>query len=158
MRRGLRSVTFAMAAVFIATAASAQMGDGGSKADAERAVQAYLAVWSSEGRFDHNAVARFYAPSVLYYGKRFSRAQVFSDKLAYVRAWPVRHYAEVPGSLVARCNADAPRCAQVEVTMRWRRVSADGRISTGRARLGFDFVPVEGGRKIARETAMIIGG
>ena len=83
--------------------------------------------------------------------------RVFSDKLAYARAWPVRHYAEVPGSLVANCNPDRSMC-RVEVTMRWRRVSAGGRVSIGHARLGFDFVPVEGGRKIARESARIVGG
>ena len=155
MRKSILRVVLACLSAGLVTAASAQVGEGGSKADAERAVQAYLVVWSSDGHFDRGAVARFYAPRVVYYGKRFSRADVLSDKLAYARAWPVRHYAEVPGSLIARCNADRSMC-QVDVTMRWRRVSAGGRVSTGRARLGFDFVPAEGGRKIARESARII--
>ena len=30
------------------------------------------------------AVDRFYAPSVIYYGKRFSRADVLADKLRYI--------------------------------------------------------------------------
>ena len=154
-----RLVTIAVAlglGAFVSAAYGQEMG-GGTKADAERAIQAYLAMWGSGGRFDAQSVARFYAPQVVYYGKHFSRAQVLADKRRYARAWPVRHYAEVPGSFSGHCNAARTLC-KVGVTMRWRRVGDAGKVSTGRARLGFDFVPVEGGRKIARESATILPG
>ena len=118
----------------------------------EGAIQAYLAMWSHNADVTAAAVDRFYAPTVVYYGKRFSRAQVLADKLRYIRAWPVRHYSEVPGSMEASCNADRSRC-RVSVIMAWRRLGRDAEVSTGRARIAFDFVPVEGGRKIARESA-----
>lgn len=137
------------------TAALAQIGDGGTKADAERAVQSYLAMWSSDGDFDAASVARFYAPRVIYYGKSFTRAQVLSDKRAYVRQWPVRHYREVPGSFAAKCNQGRTLC-KVSADMTWRRVNRSNKVSVGRARLLFEFVPVEGSRKIAREAARIL--
>ena len=139
----------------LSTGAAAQTVDGASKADAERAVQGYLAVWSSEGSLDAGAVSRFYAPSVVYYGKSFTRAQVLADKEAYAKNWPVRIYREVPGTFAARCNADRSRCT-VNADMTWRRVSRAKAVSTGRARLTFEFVAVEGGRKIAREAARIL--
>lgn len=135
--------------------AHAQIADPGSKAEAEHAVQGYLAMWSKNDAINESAVARFYAPRVIYYGKAFSRAQVLADKKNYIRSWPVRDYREVPGSFTARCNADRSVC-KVSADMTWRRVSSHNAVSVGRARLTFDFVPVEGGRKIARESARIL--
>ncbi len=159
----MRSNCFLLAALLLtgplsaslSTGAAAQTIDGASKADAERAVQGYLAVWSSQGRFDAGAVARFYAPRVVYYGKTFTRAQVLADKEIYARNWPVRVYREVPGTFAARCNADRSRCT-VNADMTWRRVSRAKAVSTGRARLTFEFVAVDGGRKIAHEAARIL--
>ena len=118
----------------------------------EGAIQAYLAMWSHNADVTAAAVNRFYAPAVIYYGKRFSRAQVLADKLRYIQAWPVRHYSEVPGSIKASCNRDRSVC-RVSVIMAWRRLGHDAQVSSGRARIAFDFVPIEGGHKIAREAA-----
>ena len=82
----------------------------------EGAIQAYLAMWSHNADVTAAAVDRFYAPTVVYYGKRFSRCRV-------------------------------------SVIMAWRRLGRDAEVSAGRARIAFDFVPVDGGRKIARESA-----
>ncbi len=133
----------------------ARADDGGSRADAERAVQAYFAMWSSNAGINAGLVARFYAPDVTYYGKRMSRAQVLADKQAYIRAWPVRSYREVPGTFSARCTRDLGLC-HVTTDMAWRRVSRSGAESTGQATISFDFVPADGGRKIAREGARVI--
>jgi hypothetical protein len=149
---------FALAAALTlsaAPAAHAQIADPGSKAEAERAVQGYLAMWSNNQAINAASVARFYAPRVIYYGKAFSRAQVLADKTTYIRHWPMRIYKEVPGSFAAHCNADRSLC-KVTADMTWRRVSTKNAVSVGRARLTFDFVPVEGGRKIARESARIL--
>ena len=139
----------------IAAGAQAQDTDGASKADAERALQSYLALWSSESDVSKAAVSRFYAPRVVYYGKAFTRAQVLADKRAYARNWPVRHYREVPGSFAAHCNADRSLC-RVSADMTWNRVSRTRAVSTGRAHLTFDFVATDGGRKIAREGARLL--
>ena len=152
----LRPMTLAAALTLAAiSTAQAQIADPGSKAEAERAVQGYLAMWSSNQAINEASVSRFYAPRVIYYGKAFSRAQVLADKASYIRHWPVRDYKEVPGSFAAHCNADRSLC-KVSADMTWRRVSTTNAVSVGRARLTFDFIPVEGGRKIARESARIL--
>ena len=140
------------------SAAYGQMGgsdDGGTKADAEQALQAYLAMWSSNDDITAAAVDRFYAPQVIYYGKPFTRARVLADKQAYIRAWPVRAYHEVPGTFRAECNGDRSLC-HVSADMAWRRVSRRNVVSAGRARIGFDFVPADGARKISRESAKLL--
>ncbi len=137
----------------LAPPARANAADDGTKADAERAIQAYFAMWSRDAGVTRDAVDRFYAPRALYYGHPFSRAQILADKLAYIRRWPQRSYVEVPGSLSARCNADRSLCT-VSVDMAWRRTGT--RIASGRAHIVFDFVPVDGGRKIARESARLL--
>ena len=128
---------------------------GDTKADAERALQAYLAMWSSNSGVTAAAVNRFYAPRVVYYGKVMSRAQVLADKRAYIRAWPVRLYQEVPGTFAATCNADRSLC-HVTADMTWRRVNRRNITSSGRAHMAFDFVPADGARKIARESARLL--
>ncbi|WP_158810309.1 hypothetical protein [Beijerinckia sp. L45] len=151
-----RSLTVAAALTLAAMpVAQAQIADPGSKAEAERAVQNYLAMWSSNQAINDASVLRFYAPRVIYYGKSFSRAQVLADKTTYIHHWPVRDYKEVPGSFTAHCNVDRSLC-KVSADMTWRRVSTSNAVSVGRARLTFDFVPIEGGRKIARESARIL--
>ena len=152
---GHRLLTFTVLFLAAATPVRAQIADGATKADAERALQAYLAVWSSEERFKPATVTRFYAPHVVYYGKSFSRAQVLGDKEAYLRQWPIRHYRVVPGSFTATCDPAKTLC-KVTADMVWHRVSRTGQVSDGRARLTFDFIPVEGGRKIAREAAHLL--
>ena len=147
--------TMALAGLLGMSTAQAQMGGGGNKAEAERAVQNYLSMWSSNADVTAAAVQRFYAPRVIYYGRVFSRAAVLADKRAYIRSWPVRSYREVPGSFAAQCNSDRSLC-HVSADMTWRRINRRNVVSTGRARIGFDFVPVEGTRKIARESARLL--
>ena len=135
-----------------------QVADAGTKADAERAIQAYLALWAHDADINPTSVERFYAPRAVYYGHAFSRAQILADKRAYIRRWPQRSYREIPGSFSARCNADRSLC-RVGVAMDWARGGAGHAGSvTGRARLTFDFVPSDGVRKIARESARLLHG
>ena len=138
-----------LTAMLAGSPASAQ---NGPEPGDEGAIQSYLAMWSHNADVTAAAVDRFYAPTVVYYGKRLNRAQVLADKLRYIKAWPVRHYSEVPGSIQASCNKDRSVC-RVSVIMAWRRLGHDAKVATGRARIVFDFVPIEGGHKIAREAA-----
>ena len=77
---------------------------------------------------------------------------MLADKLRYIRAWPVRRYSEVPGSIGAHCNSDRSLCS-VSIIMAWRWSGRNAKVSVGRARLAFDFVPADGSRKIVRESA-----
>lgn len=131
---------------------SPALAQNGPEPGDEGAIQAYLAMWSHNADVTAAAVDRFYAPTVVYYGKRLNRAQVLADKLHYIRAWPVRHYSEAPGSIEASCNRDRSVC-RVSVIMAWRRLGHNAEVSSGRARLAFDFIPIEGAHKIAREAA-----
>ena len=139
--------------LFVTPPARAQGTDGGTEAEAEQAIQAYLAIWSRNAGVTRAAVERFYAPRALYYGHSFSRAQILADKLAYIRRWPQRSYRELPGSLTTHCNGDRSLC-RVSVDMAWRRSGLT--TVSGRARMIFDFVPADGARKIARESARIL--
>ncbi len=154
MPRSDAAVLTLVLALPLATVARAD--DGGTRAEAERSLQSYLAMWSSDARVTAATVERFYAPQVVYYGKSFSRAKVLADKQAFIRSYPVRDYREVPGTFAGSCNDDRSRC-HVSAEVAWRRVDRHGVASTGRARLGFDFIPIDGGRKIARESARLLG-
>ena len=134
---------------------TAIIGAEAAKGDTERMVGAYLAMWSHDDDINTASVERFYAPLVNYYGKRMSRAQVLADKRAYIRQWPIRNYAEVPGTFLGSCNSDRSFC-KVRFDMQWRRVSRGSRNVVGRARVFFEFRQVEGGRKIAKETARFL--
>ena len=146
-------VLAALALVIYAGDAFAENDASGTKADAERAVQGYLEIWSRNNGVTSANVERFYAPNVVYYGKVFSRRQVLADKQAYIRHWPVREYREAPGSFRARCDASRSLC-RIQVVMVWRRADGRGHFVSGRARMSFDFVPADGARKIAREAAV----
>ena len=149
----LRMILSAAVLLLLGPTVRAQDADEGTKAGAERAIQAYFAMWAQDAGVTRATVERFYAPRALYYGHPFSRAQILADKLAYIRRWPQRSYREVPGSLTARCNADRSLC-RVSVDMIWRRTGV--RVSSGEAHMTFDFVPTDGARKIARESARIL--
>ena len=154
----IRLVFSALYILAFAQIANAQGLMDGTKAETEQAVQAYLSqLWSSNGHFDQKTISRFYAPRVIYYGKSMTRAQVFADKVAYVKNWPVRTYREVPGSFAAECAEDRSIC-EVKIDMTWRRISTSRKVSVGRATIRFVFVAVDGGQKIARESAYIKAG
>ena len=135
--------------------AGAQMA-GDTQAEAERTFQTYLAIWSDDARITSDTVGRFYAPQVSYYGRSFTRAQVLADKQAFIRSYPQRSYRELPGTFSGTCNAGRSLC-RVSAEIEWRRTDRQGGITSGRSRLGFDFVPVDGGRKIARGSAQTLG-
>lgn len=145
-------LSLAIALSMTPVAASAQLGSDATKADAERSIASYLSLWANNGSVDAAAVRRFYAPQVTYYGHAMTRDGVLADKLAFIHRWPVRHYREVPDTLVARCNTDRSRC-RVAVTMAWTRTGRAGRRAAGTSRIAFTFVPAEGSRKIGMETA-----
>ncbi len=145
----------AIAALLTLTAAlpASAQDAGGTRADAEQQLQSYLAIWSDDARVTPETVSRYYAPIVSYYGRSFSRSQVFADKQAFIRSFPQRSYREIPGTFVGTCSGDRSHC-RVTAEIAWRRTDRHGDTTAGRSRMDFDFVPVEGGRKIARERAL----
>ena len=151
-RRPSRLLGVAAALLILPAAAHAQLAPDGSAFDAEHAFQGYLSFWSRDADINGDAVARFYAPRVVYYGKNWSRGDVLADKAAYIRHWPQRDYREVPGSLNASCNPGRTLC-RITADMAWRRAAPGHPAVAGRSRLTFEFVKSEGAFKIARESA-----
>ena len=134
---------------------AAQPGSPAMKNEALRsAFSHYLATWSSDETFNADSVRRYYADPAIYYGKRMSNAAILAEKQSYVRAWPVRHYALVPGTLSVACRSGRAVCVVTGV-MRWSRQSAHGQQSRGSARLSLTSTLASGGR-ITRESAHIL--
>lgn len=119
-----------------------------------RLLSNYVQTWSADEQFNPTTMARFYADSVTYYGKRMSRAAVLGDKRRYIATWPERRYSIVPGSHAVSCNADHSACV-VSGVMVWDRRSAAGSRTTGSARLKI-LVNAESGGRIVRESATIL--
>ncbi|MDO9442655.1 MAG: hypothetical protein Q7T73_17345 [Beijerinckiaceae bacterium] len=121
---------------------------------AQKQVQAYVDVWSTDAGVTAQSVETFYAPRAVYYGKSMSRAQILADKRRYVRAWPERRYRMVPGSVRVRCDAPREICRATGV-MEWSRRSASGRRVVGASRMDFTLTRSSGG-KIVRESAVTL--
>ena len=111
----------------------------------------YLAIWSHDGAITPSTVARLYGRRVVYYGRPMSADAVYRDKLAFARAWPVRRYAAVPGTVGNDCTDAAPHC-RVSAMMRWSRADAAGRGATGTNTVRLDLAREDGVLKIVRES------
>lgn len=155
-RSSTAAALLAAALTLISLPAHAQSPFRGAVTDdwAERQVQAYVDVWSTDAGVTAEAVERFYAPRAVYYGKSMSRAQILADKRRYVRAWPERRYAMVPGTVRVRCDAPREIC-RATGTMEWSRRSAAGRRVAGASRMSFTLTRSSGG-KIVRESAVTL--
>lgn len=135
-----------LVAVLVAGRVSAAPANG------SEVLQAFLTLWSRDSGVTAASVDRLYAPTVIYYGKHLSRADILADKQRFARHWPTRSYQDVPGSVTTHCEPDGLRCS-LRAVIDWRRATRDGVETTGRAQLRLEFLPIEGNRKIVRESA-----
>lgn len=71
----------------------------------------YLAAWSAERDGAADAVPYVYGPTVRFYGRTYTQAQLADAKRRMVRLWPVRRYAHRPGTMRITCNPAQLRCA-----------------------------------------------
>jgi len=149
MKRAMIAVALAMACLQpqAAEAASARL---------QRDVRKFLTAWTGGPIIDRAAVARFYAPHVVYYGRAETRAQVLMDKRALARRWPERIYRLAPGSASAHCSRDQTRC-EVLAVLDWRAESPQRSArSKGIATVKLDLVRRGAVLKIVRETGKIV--
>ena len=117
----------------------------------EAVMNAFFARWADNGRVTAQSVSSLYADRVDYYGHRTDRDGVLRDKLAFVRRWPSRSYAVVPGSVHRSCDEAQSRCT-VDVVLAWQAASQGrGAASQGRATVSLVLVRQDGQLKIARE-------
>ena len=111
----------------------------------------YLTIWSRNAAIVPATVARLYARRVDYYGHPMSTEAVYRDKLAFVRRWPVRRYAAVPGTVTNDCGDAVNRC-RVTALLRWSRADGVGHGESGTNSVRLDLARQDGTLKIVRES------
>lgn len=100
---------------------------------------------------DPDQIAGLYAPSVIYYGKRQSVANIMADKLRYLKRWPVRTYQMEPNSVSSDCDNDG-NCAVTGI-VNWTAASpAQGRYAAGTAKFDLEFA----GGRVTFESSRVI--
>lgn len=52
----------------------------------------YLEIWSANNASPVSCVPYMYGPTVMFYGKRYSQADLIAEKRRAIRQWPVRQY------------------------------------------------------------------
>ena len=78
-------------------------------------------------------------------------AQVYANKRAFIRRWPDRRYAVVPGTVSKGCDATRSRCA-VSVTLAYTaRSAARDAAARGWTRVTLALARQDGRLKITRE-------
>ena len=117
----------------------------------------YLSIWSDDAAVNPGTVARLYGRRVNYYGHAMSAGAVYRDKLAFVRRWPVRRYAAVPGTVLNDCDDASARC-RVDAVMRWSRADRAGHRESGTNTVHLDLAREDGGLKIVRESGAPVTG
>ena len=71
----------------------------------------YLAIWSSNDGGAVGGVPYMYGPTVQFYGRPYTQAQLVDEKRSAIRQWPQRRYAIRPGTLRVICNVPQVKCA-----------------------------------------------
>ena len=121
-------------------------------ADPDQEMNRYFSIWNSDSTVNLNSVAHIYARQVNYYGKLMTPAQVYRDKLNYIRQWPFRKYWVVPGSVSKDCNPAQTTC-RITAILSWKKVDRSGRQgSKGANTITLTTVQENGVSKIARES------
>lgn len=105
MLRSLAAAAFSLASAYAWAASSPET-------DAQW--QSFFSTWANDETATPQAVEKFYANRVNYYGHEMTPAEVFQDKLHLIRLWPIRTYHVVPGTVATTCTEDHDRC---EVTL-----------------------------------------
>lgn len=101
----------------------------------------YLEIWSANNASPVSGVPYMYGPTVMFYGKRYSQADLIAEKRRAIRQWPVRQYVHRPGTLKIDCNASTNKCAARSITDFEVRNPRKGAFKSGSAKfdLGISF-------------------
>lgn len=108
----LRSCTFALAACGILSSSSAMaLPLSEMRQQSVHIAERYLQIWSSSNAAAVTGVPYMYGPSVQFYGRTYTQAQLIDEKQRAVRQWPNRRYVHRPGTMQVTCNAAQQKCA-----------------------------------------------
>ena len=94
--------------MFVATAHAQSLA--GMQARTAAIAQRYLEVWSSDGAAAVQGVPYVYGPTVQFYGRTYSQAQLMAEKRRAVAQWPIRRYRMRPGTVQIICNEGEMKC------------------------------------------------
>ena len=112
----------------------------------------YFSIWADNARITPAVVDNLYASRVVYYGKSMTTAEVYRDKLNFIRRWPDRRYQVVPGSVSKACDPAAETC-RINAVLHWDKADPRTRQgSTGANTITLTLVRQDGTLKIARES------
>ncbi len=144
---------FAVASLLAATVAPAF-----AASNDDAVLAGFFAMWDDNARVTPQAVAAHYGQHVVYYGRSMTPSEVYADKRAFVRRWPNRHYAVVPGSVRKTCNAAFSQC-DIEVILAWRASSAERSAAAGgQSRVHLVLIREDGELKIVHESGRPVRG
>jgi hypothetical protein len=113
-------------------------------------------LFSATNRSNAAAIAylqKKYSDQVTYFGKALPKANILSDKKAFLQKWPVRNYSLVADSLQVACDSDTTCTADGKVA--WTATSAKA-ISQGTAVFSYSWSLEAGIWKIQSETSKVI--
>lgn len=134
----------ALTLAFLLTLASAQ-AHAQSTAEMEARTAAiaerYLEVWSQDGGLAVEGVPYVYGPTVRFYGRTYTQAQLMAEKSRAIRQWPVRRYVQRPGTVKIICSATEMKCGLRSVIDFVAENPVRGTVKRGSARfdLGVSF-------------------
>ena len=112
----------------------------------------FFSIWDDDAGVTPQAVASLYGQRVIYYGQMLSNGQVYANKRAFVRRWPERRYAVVPGTVSKGCDRTGQRCA-ISVTLAWHAASPTRAVAAGGlTRVSLVLAEEEGELRITRES------
>ncbi len=123
-----------------------------SAAGDDGVVAQFFAIWDRNAAVTPEAVHALYAREVDYYGETLTADQVFANKQRFIRRWPDRRYAVVPGTVAKGCDPAQSRCHVSAVLAYHAQSATRGASAGGYTRVSLDLVRENGELKIARES------
>jgi hypothetical protein len=104
-----------------------------TEASSRDLANAYLNAWSSPDDPSGEAIRRFYAQTVNFYGRGISRDELMRQKHVFAHRWPTRSYVARPDDMSVQCEPVGG--CHVSGVLDWRASDqASGRKSIGAAR------------------------
>lgn len=108
----LRSCSFALAVCGVLLSSSAMaLSLSEMRQQSAYIAERYLQIWSSSNAAAVTGVPYMYGPTVRFYGRAYTQAQLIDEKQRAVRQWPNRRYAHRSGTMQVTCNSAQQKCA-----------------------------------------------
>ena len=119
-------------------------------------VQRYFSYWSTDDEQAIQYLTDSFEDSVIFYGKSTPKNTILKEKIAMIRRWPARVYAERPSSIRVTCNRSTMVC-EVSGILDWEvRSEARTAIAGGVAQFRFSLDFTKGRPKVIAEDGEVL--